>query len=909
MAGEVGRLVVRILGDSTQFTAAMSGVQKKLATAQAKMASAGSAMTKGLTVPLVAVGAAAVVSAVKIEDAMNTVRTKTGATGKAFEALGKDFRAVMKQVPESAALIGEVMGELQTRTGLVGEPLQKLTKQVLELGRVAGEDTASLVAATTRVFGDWSVATEKQSSTLDWLWKVSQQTGITIGDLSEKVVKFGGPMRQLGFSLEETTAILGKFEKEGVNVDLVMGSMRIALGRMARAGEAPVETLKRVTDQIKNAGSAGEANALALELFGARAGPDMAAAIREGRFEIDDLMTSLKGSKETIGDAAKDTQTLGDKLKMLKNNAMLAVEPIGIKLVDAFEKIMPSLMKVAEFIGKVFTAFGKLPSGVQTAAIAFGVFLVAAGPLLTLGSKLIGAVRGVMTFISGIGSSTAAAATTVGSSTAAASTGVATLTSKVGAFGAAALPIAGILGGLAYTIYDAVTASGKLREEWRKKIEQAVPLATAYDDLDTKARSLAQGTAEYAGAMGELAVAAKAVVDATHPLFGTYDQFGNVVGAETDMVWLLDDVLSKASDTTKALAATNDGSAESWAMVLENTSKSSEGMSEWSGTLNKATEAAKKLIREGKIDEALRTLSDPMITRIIKKEMGERSADFTLNMKAMETSIKAFNERMAGPDGIATLTGIEVGNMLTMISDANPQIKALGLEGWGNMVKAINEKHPEIAERTSAVMGTIATKISELPAHERTTEKMNEIIQAELAKDPEVAAAAGVLMTGISTTISTSDFQTPMTTALDGINRAIANSDAISHMGGLLGNLQDMLNLNPLQIKVKYTAPSGAPYLGPAFGDPELFDSGGYAPRGGIVHPGEYVINADSTRKLGLGILSQLNSGTIPSNSTSVGDVHFHSVSPDYDIKRFRRLLDDVARDSYRQAQMMPRTV
>ena len=43
-----------------------------------------------------------------------------------------------------------------------------------------------------------------------------------------------------------------------------------------------------------------------MEIFGARAGADMAGAIREGRFEIDDLVAALgtsKGATETTADA------------------------------------------------------------------------------------------------------------------------------------------------------------------------------------------------------------------------------------------------------------------------------------------------------------------------------------------------------------------------------------------------------------------------------------------------------------------------------------------------------------------------------------------------------------------------------------------------------------------------------
>ncbi|MCZ7538234.1 MAG: hypothetical protein M5T61_21390 [Acidimicrobiia bacterium] len=48
----------------------------------------------------------------------------------------------------------------------------------------------------------------------------------------------------------------------------------------------------------------------------------MAAAILEGRFEIDGLLDTLSNSHDTINKAAADTFDLGDKLSMLKNRVV-----------------------------------------------------------------------------------------------------------------------------------------------------------------------------------------------------------------------------------------------------------------------------------------------------------------------------------------------------------------------------------------------------------------------------------------------------------------------------------------------------------------------------------------------------------------------------------------------------------
>lgn len=208
--------------------------------------------------------------------------------------------------------------------------------------------------------GDWGIEGDKMSGALDAVFRASQATGPSVDRLSALMVQFGGPMRQLGFSFEETAGLLGKFEKEGVNTELVMGSMRIALGKMARDGEAPVETLRRVMDGIKNAGDAGAANAMALELFGARAGPDMAAAIREGRFEVGDLVDTITNGGESILGAAEDTRSFGEQWEMFKNNILVAIEPIATKVFTAMGDLMASLIPVVE---KVIAAFEWLAQG------------------------------------------------------------------------------------------------------------------------------------------------------------------------------------------------------------------------------------------------------------------------------------------------------------------------------------------------------------------------------------------------------------------------------------------------------------------------------------------------------------------------------------------------------------------
>ena len=325
------------------------------------------------------------------DDATDSIAIATGKTGDELASLQGSFANVFKSVPVGAGEASAAISELNSRLGLSGKPLEDLAARFLDLSRMTGTDVVANIEAVTRVFGDWGVAAENQSLVMDQLFKASQTTGVGIDQLSAQVVQFGAPLRQLGFGFEESIALLGKFEKEGVNTELVMGSMRVALGRMAREGEEPIETFRRVTEQIKNAGDAGTANALALELFGARAGPDMAAAIREGRFEIDELVGTIQNAGGAIDQAKTDTDGWRERVKLLQNQAVATVGPLadmaGITLT-----VGGSALMMASQAGPAFEA---VSSGIGAARTALSGFSLSMGAAVTGGALLVAGLGAV----------------------------------------------------------------------------------------------------------------------------------------------------------------------------------------------------------------------------------------------------------------------------------------------------------------------------------------------------------------------------------------------------------------------------------------------------------------------------------------------------------------------------------
>lgn len=316
-----------------------------------KWAGMGKAIAIGLAGATIGLAAVGVSIGKTFDDAYDTIRLGTGATGEDLEDLKDSFKTVARDVPNDLGEVATAIADLNTRTGATGDRLESLATQTLTLSRIADEDLGTTIAKSTRLFGDWAIAADDQEAALDAVWRASQATGIGVSQLADNLVRYGAPLRQVGFTFEESAALIGQFEKEGVNANLVLGSIRQALGRMARDGEPAVETFRRVVGEIENAGSASEANAIALELFGARAGPDMAAAIREGRFEIGELVDQVANGGETILGAAEDTDDWAEKLQKLKNRAMVAAEPIATRLFDGVNQLLDVIEPATAWVG------------------------------------------------------------------------------------------------------------------------------------------------------------------------------------------------------------------------------------------------------------------------------------------------------------------------------------------------------------------------------------------------------------------------------------------------------------------------------------------------------------------------------------------------------------------------------
>ncbi|MCH4239484.1 MAG: phage tail tape measure protein [Oscillospiraceae bacterium] len=412
MASKVMQTVISIAGTlDPSLSKAVSGAVGKIGGLNKGMGGiSGKAVAVGAAMGGIAVatGKAVIDAGKKLNElgenfkkSSNTIRVGTGATGPELEALNKDFDSVYSSVPTSMDNASQAIADYNTRLGLTGAPLQNISKQAIQVSSLLGNDLNGVIENSSKAFSQWGISSGQMGGKMDYLFKVSQSTGIGFTDLSQKMQKFGPQLQNMGYSFDSAAALMGQLDKAGVNTDEVLGAMKKSVGVLAKSGVDASTGMQQYCDKIKGAKTEAQAASIASEVFGAKAGSTMANAIRNGTLSVSDLTKSLETSKESINSAAEDTYTLSDRLKIMKQGMEVALKPLANTVFDGLEAVMPSIQAAMQQLAPVISQVVQsaqpfveqfLQGAVSTLTMLLPLLAELAASLFPLLSQLIGSL-------------------------------------------------------------------------------------------------------------------------------------------------------------------------------------------------------------------------------------------------------------------------------------------------------------------------------------------------------------------------------------------------------------------------------------------------------------------------------------------------------------------------------------
>ncbi|MFS1012948.1 phage tail tape measure protein [Enterococcus casseliflavus] len=379
---------------------------QKIEEAGEKVSNVGKKMSVGVTAPIMAAGAAGLAAFSEVDEAMDTIIQKTGATGDVADRLSTSFENVGSNTHLELQTVGEAIGEVNTQFGFMDKKLEDSTDYLLKYADINNTDVSQAAIYARQSIEAYELSYDDLNDVLDVTTKTSQDTGQSVDDLMKKAIDGAPQIKQLGLSFDEGVTLIGKFEQAGVDSSTMLSKMSKASVVYAKDNLSLQDGLKGTIDSILNAKDETEALRIANEVFG-KGSDKMVDAIKRGTFTLDDLAKVAKESGGAVADTFAETEDPIDAANRAMNNAKFALADVGesvqISLLPFFEMAIDALKSFKGW-------WDSLDQGTKTwiitlagIAAVIGPALVVIGTLMSSVTKITAGVKDLATVWSGLG--------------------------------------------------------------------------------------------------------------------------------------------------------------------------------------------------------------------------------------------------------------------------------------------------------------------------------------------------------------------------------------------------------------------------------------------------------------------------------------------------------------------------
>lgn len=353
----------------------------------------------------------------QVDEGMDTIVTKTGATGDSLKEMQDIASSIATTIPTDFSKAGEAVGEVNTQFGLTGDALKDVSIEMIKFAEINGTDITNSTISASKALEAYELSTSDLAKVLDSTTYTAQSTGVSVDDLMKKAIEGAPQIKMLGLSFEEGVSLLGQFEVSGVDASSALSGLTKAAGTYAKQGKTLKEGLIETIDKIKNTSSETEAMGLAMEVFGAKKAPQMIDAIKRGSFDFQTFAESAEYSVGAVSKTFESTLDPIDKFKTAQNSVTLAMSELGAAIAEVLAPVFEMLGNIVKGLAEWF---GGLPGPIKEFVVILGtvitiagvlapiiltiqaVFMSSFGAMIAAALPIIGIVAGVVTAIAAI---------------------------------------------------------------------------------------------------------------------------------------------------------------------------------------------------------------------------------------------------------------------------------------------------------------------------------------------------------------------------------------------------------------------------------------------------------------------------------------------------------------------------
>lgn len=436
-------------GELAKTNSKWNEVGEKLQTTGDKMTKVGEGMTKGVTAPIAAVAGLSVAAFNEVDAGLDTVISKTGATGEAAKGLEENFRNVASNMPASFDEVGNAIGEINTQFGLTGQSLEQASEKMIKFAQINDADVTASTIGAKQAIEKYGLSAKDLDMVLDAVTKTAQNTGVSTDKLFDIVTKGSPQLTQLGLDFAQATEMMGRMEQKGIDSNKALSYLTRAQTTWAKEGKSVTQGLQEMQDKMASATTHEEKLAIAAEAFGTKGGAFMLEVLESGALNADEFANAMEDAAGSVDDTWQGMLDPVDLVKQAVNNLKLTGADLSASLQTV---LLPMLEGAIGALKRFADWFGNLTPETQEFIVKIGLIAAAIGPVLVGMGKLAMSVGKAMVFFGegGAGAGLFAKA-------------IAVITGPVGAV-VAAIAAAIAIGVLLYKNWDTIKA--KAEEVW-----------------------------------------------------------------------------------------------------------------------------------------------------------------------------------------------------------------------------------------------------------------------------------------------------------------------------------------------------------------------------------------------------------------------------------------------------------
>ncbi len=402
----VANLFIRISASTSEFEKSLKSAEASFNRTGAKWQSVGAALTKSVTLPMLAVGAGAIKAAVDFESSFAGIRKTVDATGAQFKELETGMREMAKIKPVDVNTLNKI-GEIGGQLGIGANGILAFTDVVSDMTiatELSADAAASALARIATLTKTPKEGFRALGDTIAALGDAGSSTEAQIVDFAQRIAGTG---TLAGLTANQILAISASMSDLGIEADAGGTAVQKVLSGMITAVEMGGDKLEMFGAAIGKSGEefrqmfnadAGQAFVAFIEGLGTK-GRGAIPVLQDLFGENERLMRAFLGLSGASGKlqaafdtAAKSTgklksevgifaDTTESKLRMFYN----AINDVGITLgqvlIPELTKLQPAAEGAVRNAAELVKWFSQLPQPVKEWSLSLAGLAALLGPI------------------------------------------------------------------------------------------------------------------------------------------------------------------------------------------------------------------------------------------------------------------------------------------------------------------------------------------------------------------------------------------------------------------------------------------------------------------------------------------------------------------------------------------------